>query len=168
MADKVQYIATGRRKNSIARVRLMDGSGKITINKRPFENYFPREVNRLIIMQPLELVGLVPKLDIYANCCGGGLSGQAGAVKLGISRALVKMDLNLKAAIKKAGFTEIEIKAEKPIPEEWVRSDPTVPALAENSGISQESAAAVLGSVVSITVHAVSRFKQYEGWNNPY
>jgi len=105
MAEKVQYIATGRRKNSIARVRLISGGeGKITINKRPFENYFPREVNRLVIMQPLELVSLVSKVDIHANCCGGGLSGQAGAVKLGISRSLVKMDLGLKAAIKKAGF----------------------------------------------------------------
>ena len=104
MTEKVQYIATGRRKNSIARVRIMNGAGKITVNKRPFENYFPREVNRLVIMQPLELANLVSKLDIYANCCGGGLSGQAGAVKLGIARALVKMDLNLKASIKKAGF----------------------------------------------------------------
>ncbi len=104
MAEKVQYIATGRRKNSIARVRIIDGTGKITINKRPFENYFPREVNRLVIMQPLELVNLVPKLDVFANCCGGGLSGQAGAVKLGISRALVKMDAELKNTIKKAGF----------------------------------------------------------------
>ena len=104
MAETVQYWATGRRKNSIARVRVMSGEGKITINKRPFENYFPREVNRLVIMQPLELVNLVSKLDVYANCCGGGLSGQAGAVKLGISRSLVKMDSSLKAAIKKAGF----------------------------------------------------------------
>ena len=104
MADKVQYMATGRRKNSIARVRIMAGDGKITVNKRPFENYFPREVNRLVIMQPLELVNIVSKLDIYANCNGGGLSGQAGAVKLGISRALVKMDASLRAAIKKAGF----------------------------------------------------------------
>jgi small subunit ribosomal protein S9 len=104
MAEKVQYIATGRRKNSIARVRIMDGAGKITVNKRPFENYFPREVNRLVIMQPLELANLVSKLDIYANCNGGGLSGQAGAVKLGIARALIKFDAELRAAIKKAGF----------------------------------------------------------------
>ncbi|MBN2453307.1 MAG: 30S ribosomal protein S9 [Candidatus Omnitrophica bacterium] len=104
MAEKVQYIATGRRKNSIARVRILNGEGKITVNKRPFAEYFPREVNRLIIMQPLELVNLVSKLDISANCCGGGLSGQAGAVKLGIARALVKMDSSLKAPIKKAGF----------------------------------------------------------------
>ena len=97
-------MATGRRKNSIARVRLTSGDGKITVNKRPFVEYFPREVNRLVIMQPLELVNLVSKIDVHANCCGGGLSGQAGAVKLGISRSLVKMDSSLKTAIKKAGF----------------------------------------------------------------
>ena len=104
MAEKVQYFATGRRKNSIARVRIMAGEGKITVNERPFNAYFPRESNRLIIMQPLELVKLESKLDVYANVNGGGLSGQAGAVKMGISRALVKMDQTLKDAIKKAGF----------------------------------------------------------------
>ncbi|MCX5686996.1 MAG: 30S ribosomal protein S9 [Candidatus Omnitrophica bacterium] len=106
MAEQVQYIATGRRKNSIARVRIMSGDGKVTINKRPFNAYFPRESNRLIIMQPLELVSLQPKIDVFANVNGGGLSGQAGAVKLGIARALVKMDAGLKSAIKKAGFLE--------------------------------------------------------------
>ena len=104
MAETVQYWATGRRKNSIARVRVMSGEGKITINKRPFAEYFPREVNRLIIMQPLELVSLTSKLDIYGNCCGGGLSGQAGAMRLGIARALIKMDSSLRTALKKAGF----------------------------------------------------------------
>jgi len=104
MAEKAQFIATGRRKNSIARVRILSGEGKIQINKRPFEAYFPRESNRLIIMQPLELVSLVSKIDVFANCNGGGLSGQAGAVKLGIARALIKMDASLRAALKKAGF----------------------------------------------------------------
>ena len=104
MAEKIQYMATGRRKNSIARVRLMPGDGTMTVNKRPFAEYFPRECNRLIIMQPIELVNLVSKLDVHANCCGGGLSGQAGAVKLGIARALVSMDASLRAALKKAGF----------------------------------------------------------------
>ena len=106
MAEQVQYIATGRRKNSIARVRIMAGVGKVTVNKRPFNAYFPRESNRLIIMQPLELVSFQSKIDVFANVNGGGLSGQAGAVKLGIARALVKMDANLKSAIKKAGFLE--------------------------------------------------------------
>ncbi len=104
MTSKVQYMATGRRKNSIARVRVMAGEGKITINSRPFSDYFPRESNRLVIMQPLELVKLESKLDIYALANGGGLSGQAGAMKLGIARALIKMDNGLKAALKKAGF----------------------------------------------------------------
>ena len=106
MAEQIQHIATGRRKNSIARVRIISGEGKVTVNKRPFNAYFPRESNRLIIMQPLELVSLQSKIDVFANVNGGGLSGQAGAVKLGIARALVKMDANLKSAIKKAGFLE--------------------------------------------------------------
>ena len=104
MAEKVQYIATGRRKNSIARVRIMPGEGKVTVNARAFNAYFPREVNRLIIMQPLETAKFESKLDIFANVNGGGLSGQAGAIKQGIARALVKMDATLKADIKKAGF----------------------------------------------------------------
>ena len=104
MAEKDQYIATGRRKNTIARVRIMPGEGKVTVNARPFNAYFPRESNRLIIMQPLETAKHESKLDIFANVNGGGLSGQAGAVKQGIARALVKMDASLKADIKKAGF----------------------------------------------------------------
>ena len=104
MADKVQSMATGRRKNSIARVRLIPGEGKVTVNKRPFNEYFPRESNRLVIMQPLELVSLAAKMDVHANVNGGGLSGQAGAMKQGIARALVRLDETLKAAIKKAGF----------------------------------------------------------------
>ena len=106
MAEKVQYAATGRRKNSVARVRIMPGEGKVTINKRAFNAYFPRESNRLIIMQPLELVQLDAKIDVFANVNGGGLSGQAGAIKMGIARALVKMNAELKSAIKKAGFLE--------------------------------------------------------------
>lgn len=104
MSDKVQYIATGRRKNSIARIRIMAGEGKVTVNGRSFNAYFPRESNRLIIMQPLELVKLEAKVDVFANVNGGGLSGQAGAMKQGIARALVKMDASLKSAVKKAGF----------------------------------------------------------------
>ena len=104
MAEKVQYIATGRRKNSIARIRIMAGEGKVTVNGRPFAAYFPRESNRLIIMQPLETAKADKTVDIFVNVNGGGLSGQAGAVKQGIARALVKMDANLKADIKKAGF----------------------------------------------------------------
>ena len=104
MVDTVQYIATGRRKNSIARVRMIPGEGKIVVNSRPFENYFSRESHRLIIMQPLELTKMGQKFDIYANVQGGGTSGQAGAVRLGIARALVKLDEGMKLALKKAGF----------------------------------------------------------------
>ena len=104
MAEKIQYIATGRRKNSVARVRIMPGEGKVTVNARPFIAYFPRESNRLIIMQPLETAKAEKTLDIFVNVNGGGLSGQAGAIKQGIARALVKMDATLKADIKKAGF----------------------------------------------------------------
>lgn len=106
MSEKVQYIATGRRKNSRARVRMQLGEGKIVVNKRPFENYFTRESHRLIIMQPLELVAakLNGKFDVFANVDGGGSSGQAGAVKQGIARTLVKIDEALRPVIKKAGF----------------------------------------------------------------
>jgi small subunit ribosomal protein S9 len=104
MAEKFQHIATGRRKNSVARVRIMQGEGKVTVNGRAFAAYFPRESNRLIIMQPIETAKAESKLDIFVNVNGGGLSGQAGAVKQGIARALVKMDATLKADIKKAGF----------------------------------------------------------------
>jgi small subunit ribosomal protein S9 len=104
MADKTQYIATGRRKEATARVRMIEGTGKITINSRPFNDYFQRESHRLIIMQPIELVKLPVQYDIYANVLGGGASGQAGAVKLGIARALVKIQETLKPALKKAKF----------------------------------------------------------------
>jgi small subunit ribosomal protein S9 len=104
MAEKVQYFATGRRKNSVARVRVMAGEGKITVNKRAFNDYFPRESHRLIIRQPLELAKAEAKVDVFVNVNGGGTSGQAGAVRQGISRALVNMDQSVKPAIKKAGF----------------------------------------------------------------
>jgi len=104
MTTKTFFAATGRRKNSTARVRITEGTGTVTINGRVFAAYFPRESNRLIIMQPLELAKLDKKIDVFANVNGGGLSGQAGAIKHGISRALVIMDESLKKDIKKAGF----------------------------------------------------------------
>ncbi|MBP7055646.1 MAG: 30S ribosomal protein S9 [Candidatus Omnitrophica bacterium] len=104
MKETAQYAATGRRKNSIARVRLVAGDGKITVNGRPFEAYFPRESNRLIIMQPLELVKMESKFNIFINVCGGGLTGQAGAVKLAIARALNNYDASLRSSLKKAKF----------------------------------------------------------------
>ena len=104
MIEANKYIATGRRKNSIARVRVTPGDGKITVNKRPFKEYFPRESSQLIIKQPLELVKLEASVDVNANVNGGGLSGQAGAIRHGIARALVKLDAELRQAVKKAGF----------------------------------------------------------------
>lgn len=104
MKESVQYAATGRRKNSIARVRLVPGEGKIIINDRPFKAYFPRESNRLIIMQPLELVKLETKFNVLVSVCGGGLTGQAGAVRLGIARGLIQHDPSLRGALKKAKF----------------------------------------------------------------
>jgi small subunit ribosomal protein S9 len=100
----IQYNSTGRRKRSIARVRLVPGTGRIIVNKREFENYFPRETLRMIIKQPLQLTGMIGKYDVIANVTGGGLSGQAGALRHGIARALVELDADLKPKLKKEGF----------------------------------------------------------------
>ncbi|MDP3790822.1 MAG: 30S ribosomal protein S9 [Candidatus Omnitrophota bacterium] len=111
MTEKVQYFATGRRKEATARVRMIPGSGKMTVNKRPFNDYFIRESHRLIIMQPLELVKLPDQYDIFAMVAGGGASGQAGAMKLGIARALVKIQESLKSTLKKAKFLTRDARA---------------------------------------------------------
>ncbi|MCP9496369.1 MAG: 30S ribosomal protein S9 [Pyrinomonadaceae bacterium MAG19_C2-C3] len=103
MAD-IQYQGTGRRKTSTARVYLRPGSGDIKINKREFENYFPNETLRTIIRQPLMLTETANKFDIYVNVDGGGLSGQAGAVRHGITRALMEFNLDMRPALKSAGF----------------------------------------------------------------
>lgn len=103
MADIV-YSATGRRKSSVASVVMTPGAGAITVNKRPFDSYFPRPSLRMIIRQPLEFTGMAGKFDISAKVLGGGLSGQAGALRLGISRALVKLDSELRPRLKKEGF----------------------------------------------------------------
>ena len=99
-----RFYATGKRKYAIARVYMKEGSGNLLVNKRNFDDYFTRDSLKMIIMQPLETAKFESKLDIFANVNGGGLSGQAGAIKQGIARALVKMDATLKADIKKAGF----------------------------------------------------------------
>ncbi len=96
--------ATGKRKNSIARVWLKEGSGQIQVNKKKVDEYFPRESLKRLIAQPLELTGKKGKFDLYINVQGGGVSGQAGAVKHGISKALVEFDLDLRPILKKAGF----------------------------------------------------------------
>ena len=104
MEKKEQFMATGRRKESVARVRITAGEGTMTVNARPFNDYFTRESHRLIIMQPIEAAKLEKKLDVIALVNGGGASGQAGAMRHGIARALVQMDGALKPVIKKAGF----------------------------------------------------------------
>ena len=101
----VEYTATGRRKNSIARVRLTpNGKGNFVINKKNIEEYFNLGVYRLVANQPFEVTDTMGKYDVVVNVNGGGLSGQAGAIRHGIARALVKADESLKAEIKKAGF----------------------------------------------------------------
>jgi len=103
MAD-IQYAATGRRKTSVAQVVMTAGSGNITINKKPADSYFPRETLRMVIRQPIELAGLSGKYDFSATVTGGGLSGQAGAVRHGIARAIVDMNGDLRPRLKKEGF----------------------------------------------------------------
>ena len=99
-----QYYGTGRRKTSTARVYLTSGDGSITVNKRPLDGYFGREVARMIVKQPLELVEMTEKFDIYITVAGGGISGQAGAIRHGITRALMEFDETLRPALRKAGF----------------------------------------------------------------
>jgi small subunit ribosomal protein S9 len=101
---KVSYNAVGRRKKAVARVRLVAGEGKIVINKRDIDNYFGLETLKMTVRQPLVLTALEGRYDVLVNVYGGGLSGQAGAIRHGISRALVKADPELRPAVKKAGF----------------------------------------------------------------
>jgi len=103
MADKNLY-ATGRRKTSVARVWLKQGDGKITINSQPIEEYFRRGTLGLIVRQPLEYVGKLEKFDVNVNVDGGGWSGQAGAIKMGIARCLVQADENDKKTLRQGGF----------------------------------------------------------------
>ena len=101
---KARYYGTGRRKSSIARVYLVPGTGKITINKRDMDNYFGLETLKLIVRQPLALTETQDKFDVLVNVKGGGFTGQAGAIRHGISRALVQADADYRPALKKAGF----------------------------------------------------------------
>ena len=99
-----QNYGTGRRKSSTARVFLRKGSGNITVNDRPLDEFFGRETARMIVRQPLELTQSTDKFDIVATAIGGGTTGQAGAIRLGISRALIEYDESLKSDLRKAGF----------------------------------------------------------------
>ena len=106
MAKKtsVQYYGTGRRKSSVARVRVYPGTGKITINDRDINDYFGLETLKLIVRQPLALTGTTEKFDIVVRVAGGGVTGQAGAIRHGLSRALLQFDESLRPTLKKAGF----------------------------------------------------------------
>ena len=100
----LSYNATGRRKNSIARVRLIPGTGSFQVNRRSVEDYFKRETLKMIIEQPLNLTETLGKYDVIANVTGGGLSGQAGAIRLAISRALTKVDGDHRTVLKISGY----------------------------------------------------------------
>jgi small subunit ribosomal protein S9 len=104
MAPPASIHASGKRKSAIARVYLRPGSGRILVNQRSFEEYFPRETTRNLVRQPLQLVNVGPEFDILVNVRGGGLEGQAGAVKHALSRALVTLNPELRPSLKKAGF----------------------------------------------------------------
>ena len=99
-----EYLGTGRRKTAVARVRLAAGSGKITVNRRAFENYFPLETLRATVVKPLTVAGALEKFDVRVNVAGGGPNGQADAVRHGISRALIKFDAALRPPLKAEGL----------------------------------------------------------------
>ncbi|MFX4262567.1 30S ribosomal protein S9 [Pelotomaculum propionicicum] len=101
---QVMFYGTGRRKNSVARVFLVPGEGNVIINNKPIGEYFGRRTLEMVVRQPIELTGAASRFDIQAKVLGGGISGQAGAIKLGIARALIQADPNLRPLLKRAGF----------------------------------------------------------------
>jgi small subunit ribosomal protein S9 len=104
MMAENKFYATGKRKTSVARVWMKPGSGNIVVNQKSIDDYFGRETSKMVVRQPLELTDNVGKFDIFINVCGGGPSGQAGAIKHGITKALMEADEDLRGALKKAGF----------------------------------------------------------------
>ncbi len=100
----IQYYGTGKRKTSVARVYLRPGKGQFIVNRRPLDEYFPSETLKMIVKQPLQLTETLERFDVLANIRGGGPSGQAGALRLGISRALVQFNQELRTRLKKGGF----------------------------------------------------------------
>lgn len=104
MAQSIQYRGTGRRKTSIAQVRLVPGEGKVLVNKRPLTEYFGKKTLEMVVKQPLVLTKAEGRYDILATVKGGGVTGQAGAIRLGIARALLKADAEVRPSLKKAGF----------------------------------------------------------------
>lgn len=101
---RIQFLGTGRRKTSVARVRLLPGTGTIVINRKPLDEYFGLETLKLIVRQPLVLTNTLGNYDVIATVHGGGTSGQAGAIRHGISRALLRLDVDLRPSLKKAGL----------------------------------------------------------------
>jgi small subunit ribosomal protein S9 len=98
------FVATGRRKTAVARIRLSPGDGRVTVNRRPLDQFFGRLTSRMIVHQPLEVTGTVGQYDVFANVSGGGISAQASAIRHGISRALVAATPDHRPALKKAGY----------------------------------------------------------------
>ncbi len=108
-----RYYATGKRKNSIARVWMMPGSGKVTINDKPMDQYFGRDVLKMIIRQPFEVTGTIDKFDVLVNVLGGGNSGQAGAIRHGISKALLAVDAESRVKLRKEGLLTRDPRAKE-------------------------------------------------------
>ncbi len=113
MSQATKYMAVGRRKESVARVQLLPGKGTIVVNARPYEKYFVRETDRIIVTQPLAATNNMAKYDVIANLCGGGLTGQAGAMRHGISRALVMAEPDVKDVLRKQGFLTRDPRAKE-------------------------------------------------------
>lgn len=113
MDQITKYTAVGRRKESVARVQLSPGKGGIRVNARPYEKYFLRETDRIIVTQPLQVTNNVNKYDIVANISGGGLTGQAGALRLGIARALVSAEPQFKDLLRKQGYVTRDPRAKE-------------------------------------------------------
>ncbi len=111
--SQVQYMATGRRKKSVARVILTSGTGNIMVNDREFEDYIPSAATRLDVLQPLELTETMSKFDISVNVNGGGITGQAGAIRLGISRALIEINPDYRKVLKQAGMLTRDARAKE-------------------------------------------------------
>jgi small subunit ribosomal protein S9 len=113
VAETIQNYGTGRRKSATARVFIKPGTGEITVNKRKFEDYFQNETHRMVIRQPLNLIDSVAKFDILVNVDGGGPAGQAGAVRHGLTRALIDLNPEFRARLKKAGFVTRDPRAKE-------------------------------------------------------
>lgn len=111
--EEKRYQATGRRKNSVARLWIQEGDGKFVVNEMALNEYFTRDTARMVIKQPLELTDTLDKFDVFINVSGGGTSGQAGAVKHGISKALVEFNPEFRSILKKAGFLTRDPRAKE-------------------------------------------------------